>query len=220
MELIASENYVMAYTLLEEVGKNDVVVANKYDRAIEYIASEDYEKAYSLLYGMDFEDSSSQFSYVERKLISMSEVGSYVAYGSYEQDYNTNDGKEKIEWLVLEKDGGNALLISKYVLDHIVYSRGAGNATWDKSYLREWLNDDFINTAFSTEEQKMISSSEVTADSNLSYNTKAGENTNDKVYILSVSEVWKYLKQIDDRKCQNYDRSRYDNWWIETCRTY
>lgn len=39
-------------------------------------------------------------------------VGSTVALGSYEQDGDTSDGAEPIEWRVLAVEGGRALLIS------------------------------------------------------------------------------------------------------------
>lgn len=41
-------------------------------------------------------------------------VGSYVKFGSYEQDNDLSNGKEKIEWLVLDLQANEALLISKY----------------------------------------------------------------------------------------------------------
>ena len=44
-------------------------------------------------------------------------VGSIITFGAYEQDNNTRNGKEPIEWQVLEIKGGRALLISKYGLD-------------------------------------------------------------------------------------------------------
>ena len=44
-------------------------------------------------------------------------VGGTVKYGSYEQDNNTSNGAETIEWTVLDIQGDKALVISKNVLD-------------------------------------------------------------------------------------------------------
>ena len=40
-----------------------------------------------------------------------------VKLGKYEQDNNFDNGKEDIEWIVVEKEGGKALLLSKYIID-------------------------------------------------------------------------------------------------------
>lgn len=40
-------------------------------------------------------------------------TGNVVTYGHYEQDNDTANGKEPIEWVVLDVQGDKALLISK-----------------------------------------------------------------------------------------------------------
>ena len=54
---------------------------------------------------------------IRQKLLS-ADIGSYVTFGSYEQDGNTANGKEEIEWLILDRDrsGKSVLLISKLAL--------------------------------------------------------------------------------------------------------
>lgn len=48
-------------------------------------------------------------------------TGQLVRFGSYEQDNDTSNGKEPIEWIVLsvDEEQGRALLLSRYVLDRI-----------------------------------------------------------------------------------------------------
>ena len=48
-------------------------------------------------------------------LIKNIKVGDTYKFGSYEQDNKTSNGKEEIEWIVLDKDGISLLLISKYL---------------------------------------------------------------------------------------------------------
>lgn len=128
-------------------------------------------------------------------------VGDYITFGSYEQDNNTANGKEAIEWLVLAKDGDKALVISRYSLDCQNYNSSYEETTWEKCSLRNWLNESFLNAAFNTEEQKSIQITTVTADGNLSYDTPSGNDTEDKIFLLSVTEANKLFKSDESRMC-------------------
>lgn len=126
-------------------------------------------------------------------------VGKTITFGAYEQDNNKSNGKEPIEWQVLANDGRKALLISKYALDAKEYEWE--NFTWEKRTLRTWLNDDFYKAAFSTDEQKQIITSNVSADKNPKYSTDPGKATQDKVFLLSITEAEKYFSTDEARKC-------------------
>ncbi|MBQ4297717.1 MAG: serine/threonine protein kinase, partial [Clostridia bacterium] len=152
-------------------------------------------------------------------------VGDTYKFGSYEQNNKTSDGKEEIEWIVLEKDGKFLLLISKYALECQQYNTSDTNVTWETCSLRKWLNGTFINNAFSTAEQNMIQSTTVTADINPSYSTSPGNNTTDKVFLLSIAEVNKYFSSDNARQCQGtaycyaqgaYKASNGGRWWLRS----
>ena len=128
--------------------------------------------------------------------------GKYVTFGSYEQDNNTSNGKEDIEWLVLARDGDKALVISRYALDCRQYKSSNTSVTWETCTLRSWLNDTFINEAFTAEEQAMIPTVTVTADKNPNYSTSAGNDTQDKIFLLSITEAEKYFSSNSDRVCK------------------
>ena len=130
------------------------------------------------------------------------QVGRYVTFGSYEQDNDLSNGKEEIEWLVLVREENKALLISKYSLDNQPYSEHITEVPWENCFLRKWLNDDFFNEAFSSEEQNSIITSVVTADENPFHKLSQGNDTMDKVFILSVIEANKYFSSSNERKCQ------------------
>ncbi len=53
----------------------------------------------------------------QTEMIKQAVVGDTVYFGEYEQDANNGNGTEPIEWIVLEKDGDKALLLSKYGLE-------------------------------------------------------------------------------------------------------
>ena len=128
-------------------------------------------------------------------------VGDYFTFGSYEQDIDTTNGKEDIEWLVLDKQDDKILIISKYALDTVPYNKDVRSVTWETCTLRKWLNNDFYNSAFNEEEKTKIKSSTVTADANPEYDTDPGNNTGDKVFLLSINEVRKYFSTWEARKC-------------------
>ena len=99
-----------------------------------------------------------------------------------------------IEWLVLEidKKKGRALLLSKYILDWEGFANcpifGYGYETsWGDSYLRSWLNGEFLNESFSSAEKDLVVPI---------YNAAScgnGTRTVDKVFLLSAEEIKKYF---------------------------
>lgn len=79
-----------------------------------------------------------------------------VVLGRYEQDNNLDNGSEQIEWIVLESDGKSALVLSKNILECKPYNDGFAACNWESSSLREWLNNDFFEVAFSDGEKARI----------------------------------------------------------------
>jgi len=130
-------------------------------------------------------------------------VGNYVTFGHYPQTSGGNDNTE-IEWLVLAGDGNKALLISRYGLDAKPYNEKYVDITWDKCTLRTWLNGTFLNKAFTAQEQKGILTTTVDNSKNQGYSkwsTSGGNNTQDRIFLLSYAEVNKYLGvTYDDSK--------------------
>ena len=123
----------------------------------------------------------------------------YVLFGYYDQDGDTTNGLEPIEWEILEDNDKDFLLISRYVLESEIYNElvfdEAGNSqgiTWEECYLRKWLNNEFYNKAFSDQEKKFIKTSHVINDVTGSMGLGYGHNTEDNVYILCVAEIEKY----------------------------
>lgn len=228
--LLESGDFEKAYALLEEIGNVEAIASNMYDRAVASINTRDYETAYMLLNGLDYKDSADLLDSIlpeyQRLLISRAEVGSYVSFGSYEQDNNTANGQEEIEWLVLSKEGGLIWLVSRYALDCKPFNYSLTDVTWETCSLRSWLNDSFYHNAFDSTEQQIIASKYVSADRNPDYAVSSGNSTTDKVFLLSVSEVNRYLGSNSARTCSGTDyayaqgayKSNAGNcwWWLRT----
>ena len=72
--------------------------------------------------------------------------------------------------------------------------------TWEECTLRSWLNEDFYQSAFSEEEQEWIALTQVINEDNPKYNTEGGNDTEDKVFLLSIAEANEYFADDEDRK--------------------
>ena len=130
---------------------------------------------------------------------------------------------EPIKWRVIKCENGEALLLSDIVLDKQKYNKRLKKVTWEKSTLRKWLNKKFMNRAFSSSEQEAIRTTKVINEDNYYYKTDGGNDTLDKIYLLSLSETDEekeygftdsYSMTI---KYSNYaDLDDYQYWWLRT----
>ena len=180
---------------------------------------------YTLLINTDQEDISNDMT----KLQDASMIGkATLKFGHYEQDNDESNGPEEIEWVVIDMADGNALLISKEILDRKRYNTNYTETTWEECSLRMWLNDEFYNTAFSEAEKTAIQA--VEADNSSiqgEYAVDGGNNTRDKVFLLSYHEAKdKYFTEPDSAICfptayaewQGADRYRDGGgyWWLRS----
>lgn len=209
-----------------------IIPTHNYNTAIEAMENGDMITAYEDLIAMDgYKDSAevaeSIYEEYKAQVLRTAEIGDTVYFGTYQLELENYRGPETIEWLVLDKQDGKLLLISKSLLDGKTYNETATDVTWETCTLRAWLNDTFYNTAFNAEEQSQILTTTVTADANPSYDTDPGSDTEDRVFILSVEEADRYMPTAEDKKCAptryaisngvfiNYDVG-YSDWWLRT----
>lgn len=205
--------------------------AGKYDAAVELMNAGKYSEAYDAFIALNgHKDSQTKASSIYDKAMeekrSKAKVGDYITFGTYEQDNNTQNGKEAIEWLVLARENNRLLVISRYALDYEPYNKNFTNVTWETCTLRTWLNDNFLKAAFSRAEQAMIPTVTVSADKNPDRSTNPGNATQDKVFLLSIPEVNRYFTSDGAKKCQPtaYAKqqcfSMFDNgfcwWWLRS----
>ena len=104
---------------------------------------------------------------------------------------------EPIRWLVLNYDeyisGADTELelLSELVLTGYIYfnaSSSDGNS-WETSYIREWTNGEFYNSAFAAQQQEMIATSTVLNNVTDNYSDGTGPTTYDKIYLRSYYEM-------------------------------
>lgn len=153
-------------------------------------------------------------------------VGSHIYIGEYEQNNDTSDGRDVIEWIVLDKQEDKLLVISRYGLDCQVYYTEYEDTSWETSTLREWLNSTFYEETFSSIEKRMILDTELKAEPNPEYDTPAGNDTTDRVFVLSIDEANRYFKNDAARMCSatpySYAQGTWEAengccwWWLRT----
>ena len=230
--LMNAEKYSEAISVFDTLGvyKDSVGKINEcnYAYANELMDSENLDKAYDIFKKLwNYKDSAKKLSQIRNAQFKNAKVGDVIKFGSYEQDNNNSNGKEEIEWLVLDIKDGKILVLSKYALDNQPYNNEYANSTWASCTLRKWLNGFFINAAFSTEEKTLIPTVTVSADKNPDFDTNPGKATQDQVFLLSMVEANKYLSE-ETKQCEGtsyfmshggYSYNIYTNtcrWWLRT----
>ena len=194
-------NAMAAFSALRDYkDSKELAIESKYLYACELVKNGSYGKAIPYFEELgDYKDSSEQ---IEKYYIGIYgaeiyqhfksvKIGDTFLFGKYEQDNNTANGAEKIEWIVLEKKSSSKLLlllVSKYALDCQPYNTTRTSVTWKTCSLRKWLNGTFLSTAFRTEEQSMIQTST--------------SPMTDQIFLLSFDEADKYFSSDIERKCE------------------
>lgn len=100
-------------------------------------------------------------------------------------------------WYVLNRDDTMVKLIlfqaEKFEeLRNTPYHEVRETVTWENCSMRNWLNGEFLEEHFSDAEQERILSVNVVNKDNTVYETEGGNNTRDKVFLLSTEEVMQY----------------------------
>lgn len=151
-------------------------------------------------------------------------IGETIEFGNYPQD---KDGTEKpIEWIVMKNEGNQVLLLSKYVLDAKPYNEELEEVTWETSDIRQWLNNEFYTTAFNKTEKAKIQTSLIKNEDNSKYGTSGGNDTEDKVFLLSEKEAETLFSNDEERIAKateyaeksgvyvNEEKAAY--WWLRS----
>lgn len=153
-------------------------------------------------------------------------VGDTFTFGSYPQDTSSETDKQPIEWQVLKKEEGKILVISKYALDCRSYHETEGEVTWETSDIRNWMNGDFYEAAFTAEEQAKIETTYVKAEDNPDSGAEAGNDTEDRVFLLSISEADSLFSSEEERTCKPTEYAKIKGvdlddagnclWWLRS----
>jgi len=131
---------------------------------------------------------------------------------------------EPIRWRVLYQEKGKAMLLCDTILESRAfdeYNNGQYSNNYAASDVRDWLNAQFYETAFTLEEKNKVRQENVDnspASTGVSTNEYACENTFDRVFLLSVAEVnnaeWGFTPE--NRRMNTSDFSRATGAYMNT----
>lgn len=141
------------------------------------------------------------------------------------------------DWRVLSIDYDYALILHEAVIIDRPYHYYSEDVTWETSSLRHWLNYDFFY-GFSTGDRARIRETTITNSDNPWYGTPGGEDTTDRIFLLSIDEILYFFGnsgEIDIRRrifdiYVNFISDQYSNkriaynansmvpqfWWLRT----
>ena len=149
-----------------------------------------------------------------------------VTFGHYEQDNDPDNGPEPIEWIVLTQFGNHTVLLSLKCLDTLYFNDTFGSAPWENCSLRSWLNDAFLNTAFTKDERALIFD---TTNTNTMADGYPGlpatvSATTDKVFLLSYKELTTFADTITvpeatayaEAQCNPSSSDSASAWWLRS----
>ncbi len=195
---------ISAFFALVALTVTVIIPSVKYNSAVKAVEEQRYEDAYLTFKSLyKFKDSQAKASALVKEHPNVAQVGDIIYFGTYEQDNNFSNGKEEIEWKVLEKDeNGRMLVVSKYALDCRNYHSSVKQITWEDSDIRSWLNNDFCSNAFSSSEKSAVKTVTNENTGNSDFNVSGGNETSDKIFLLSIDEAKRYLPNNIDRMCQ------------------
>ncbi|MBQ2679287.1 MAG: hypothetical protein IJF98_03725 [Firmicutes bacterium] len=176
---------------------------------------------------------------------------SNIYFGNYNQS-----GVQPVKWRVLANKNKQLFVLSDMNLDSKPYNTNMDWITWERTTIRSWLNgygasenngggvfgpgegisyenDNFINTVFSSGEQAAIAITNVKNDDNPDYDTEGGNDTKDKIFLLSIAEVHnkEYFKNDNDSTRVSVNTEYAENngayteegagyWWLRSPGNY
>lgn len=137
----------------------------------------------------DYKDSAAKKMEMKKIILGKAEKGQTISFG-------------KCRWIVLDKKDGKLLLAKNAAVTDLVYHGKDEAVTWENSSLRSYLNQEFIQNIWDSQEQGLIAVTDVKADNNVTYGTKGGKDCQDKIFIMSSEELQQY-KEILGNKAKN-----------------
>ena len=162
-----------------------ILLDNQYDEAEKLFNAGKYDEAINIYTTLgDYKDSKLRIEQIYNRL----SEGDTLYFGTY-------NGKP-IAWKILKTEDNKMLLITKEPIAEKPFHDEIKKVTWETSYLRAWLNEEFFNS-FSDAQKDQI----------LATNTGSVE---DKIFLFSLDEM------VDLVNSEKITFKTTDEWWTRT----
>lgn len=196
MPIVLTCVLVVALLILVLVG----IPRINYNNGIKKMNAGNYaDAAESFAKAVPLKDSVQLLSECTAEILKDTTIGDVVSLGSYD--------KKAISWTVVDSKGTGRLLVSNEIVSHQPYNNKSGSMKvgtnaydynlWSNCSLRTWLNTSFYEDAFDEVGQNIICTTNVVNSVELEFTKAGGEDTEDKVFILSWGEAKDYLCKYD-----------------------
>lgn len=185
--------------------------SSTYNYDIDSINNESYEETQVTREAVDIQTELNAIKNADSLVWGVAE-DSVVTFGAYEQDGNIFNGPEPIEWYVINNADGAAMLYSVYCLDCQPYHNDTydlDSVNWNSCSLKNWLNNDFYNDAFSEEEKQYLPLSLVTGEKSIDVD----ETTSAYVQLPNAGNVsgWFWTHENMIAEFTEYAKSKYNS---------
>ena len=141
-----------------------------------------------------------------------------VTFGSY-KGYD-------ISWRVLNISGDDAFLLADRILES-KDKKYDDSILWKDSPIRKWLNEDFYNDTFDDDEKSMIKSTNVINNGNSYKGIEGGEDTIDKLFLLSLDEIvnieygfFNMHSVVSSTRVAKTNDEKDGEWWLRSPSDY
>ena len=216
LELVEAQWYDQAIEIFEKLGdyKDAAELINDtyFKKAMSLYEKGDSLTALKVLKNMNTDESKAKIKEIKEKIITGADVGDTIFFGEYEQDGDKENGREYIEWEVLEAEDNKLLIISKYCLDVQKYNDASETADWKSSSIRSWLNGRFAANAFDNEDPAKVV---ITNLYSVSDSDEEDQITNDRIFLLGSEDIEYYYPEEKDRLCQAATSLQETNLFID-----
>lgn len=115
-------------------------------------------------------------------------------------------------WRILDVKNNMALIITENIIEQRSYHNAYINITWAECSLREYLNGEFYNS-FNEKDRSRIIPVLIKNLDNQWHGSKGGEDTEDKIFLLSIEEV--ACQYFGDSSSKLYNPKKNQRYWLE-----
>ena len=127
------------------------------------------------------------------------QVGDKILFGNY-------------DWQVLDIQNDRALIITENIIEQRPYHNAYVGITWTDCSLRKYLNGEFYDR-FNKDDKSRICPVINKNPDNQWYGIKGGEDTRDRIFLLSIEEV--VCKYFGDSSSKLYNPGKNQRYWFQ-----
>ena len=116
------------------------------------------------------------------------------------------------DWRVLDIQNDRALIITECIVEEHAYNDVYKDITWADCSLRRYLNNEFYNRFDAIEKARVIPVVNKNPD-NQWYGAKGGEDTQDRIFLLSIEEA--VCQYFGDSRSMLLNPGKNQKYWFQ-----